>query len=374
MVYKLTGSAWLVSTIFIVNAIPNLVFGLISGVASNYFKKKQIVLICDIGRGLIAAVTAVLLFSGHLNLWYLYVFTFLNSTFESFRGPASTIFYIHVVPEQKMTYARALDSTMGKIVELLGLGAAGILIAWVDVSGVILIDAITFLLCGLIIQSISIKNEVLKKEKLTVNQCFTDLREGFEYLKSNKLIYYISIVASVFNFLFVPLSALSAVYIRDVLKGGSYVLSIFGIGFITGILVGSIFVPKLKEVFSGKSLFVGSSVVAAIGYISLSFIHQIGVPEIRFMAFGAIIFMIGLTMPVINIPISVAIMTRVEKEYIGRVVAIFNTIGLLCLPLGGLVAGTLTTIITIPQLFLGCGITLLVLALMQNMSKELKEL
>lgn len=259
MVYKLTGSALLITTLFAVNAVPNLIFGMISGVVSNYFKKKNIILICDLGRGAVALVTAILFISGNLQVWYLYIFTFLNSTFESFRSPAAGVLYSHTISKKKVSFAKSLDGTLSKTVEIVGFGAAGILIAVVGIGGVIIIDAVTFFLCALIILTIKITDEYIKKEKLSAKGYVDDLREGFAYMKDEKLVMHVAVFATIFNLFVVPINSLQAIYIGDVLMGDSYVLSIFSISILAGVLLGGVCVPYLKNKVSWSIYFCNGS-------------------------------------------------------------------------------------------------------------------
>lgn len=374
MVYKLTGSALLVTSIFAVNAVPNIIFCMISGVVSNYFKKKNVLLVCDFGRGAVAFITAILFMTGNLSVWMLYIFTFINSTFESFRGPASTVLYSYVVPIDKITYANSLDSTLTKTVELVGFGIAGILIAVIGIGGVILVDAFTFFICGSIIGTIKIANEIIKKEKLTINQYFIDLKEGFSYLKTNHFMLHITLFANVFNMFFIPVYSLQSIYVGEVLHGETYVLSIFGTSMVLGTLFGGILAPKIKEKISGKTLFIISGVLLSLAYVGLSVIHYIPEPMVKFSTLAALVFVLGVSLPLMNMLVTVAVMTKTDKEYLSRVAAIMNTLGLLGTPVGALIAGSISSFISIPRLYMICGVVVLCLSLLQIGSKNLREL
>lgn len=374
MVYKLTGSSVLITTLYAVNAIPNLIFGMISGVASNYFKKKNIVLMCDFGRGLVVLLTATLYITGHLQVWHLYIFTFFNSTFESFRQPAAIVLYSYTVPKEKVAYAKSLDGTLSKTVELVGFGVAGILIALLGVGGVIVIDAITFILCGLIIGTVVIHNEFVKKEALTVKGYFVDLKEGFRYMIQNKLILQIALFATVFNLFVVPINSLQAIYIGDVLHGGAYVMSLFNVSILVGVLLGGILVPMLKNRVSGKAMFIASGVFIALSYLGLSVIHLIDGDVIKFALLSVLTFIMGASIPLINMQVGIAMMTKVDKEFLSRVGANLNTFGMCATPLGALLAGAAISFISISQLFGICSILLLVLSLSQIRNKTLKSL
>ena len=50
LIYEITGSTLQVATLFAVNGLPNLIFGMISGVVTQHKSEKVILSICDFGR------------------------------------------------------------------------------------------------------------------------------------------------------------------------------------------------------------------------------------------------------------------------------------------------------------------------------------
>ncbi len=51
MVYQLTGSAAWLSVILGVNMVPTVLFQPLGGALTEYFRKKRVIVICDIARG-----------------------------------------------------------------------------------------------------------------------------------------------------------------------------------------------------------------------------------------------------------------------------------------------------------------------------------
>jgi len=109
MIYELTGSKALLAILFGINAIPNIIFQPIAGVFVDYFKKKRIIAFCDLGRGLLVLLTAFLFMTGNLRPWHLIVITFCNSTFESFRGPASMAMFPYILGKEKYSLGTAFS-------------------------------------------------------------------------------------------------------------------------------------------------------------------------------------------------------------------------------------------------------------------------
>ena len=220
LVYHITGSTLLVATLYGINGIPNLVFGMISGVACKYITDKKIMAICDFGRFACVFLVASLFLTGNLAVWHLYVITFLNSSFESFRGPASISIVPKIIPMEKMEYGMALSSSGCKLSELIGLAIAPLIIGTMGLGWAVVIDAVTFFICGLLILGFRIKDSTVSAKNITIRDTFNDLKEGFLFVKSDMLILYIVIFAAVLNAFVVPLNSLQAPYAEEVLGVG----------------------------------------------------------------------------------------------------------------------------------------------------------
>ena len=82
---------------------------------NSFFATNKNVNICDFGRGACVTLVAVLFITGNLAIWHLYVITFLNSSFESFRGPATTSIIPKILPQEKMEYGMAFMSSGTKV-------------------------------------------------------------------------------------------------------------------------------------------------------------------------------------------------------------------------------------------------------------------
>ena len=110
----------------------------------KYITDKKIMAICDFGRGACVTLVAVLFITGNLAIWHLYVITYLNSSFESFRGPATTSIIPKILPQEKMEYGMAFMTSGTKVSEMIGLASAAFLIGILGLGGAIIVDAVTF--------------------------------------------------------------------------------------------------------------------------------------------------------------------------------------------------------------------------------------
>ncbi len=163
MVYQLTGSKLLLATIYFFNVLPNILFSSFMGTIADFFSKKKMIIIGDVLRSIIVLLTAYLYYMKLLETWHLFIFTFLTSSIESFVSPCKYATIPKLIPkEHYMTVNSTLESVT-KFVELVGLALAGAIIGGMGVTGAMIINAVTFILSGLIITTVRFPKEKTSK-------------------------------------------------------------------------------------------------------------------------------------------------------------------------------------------------------------------
>ncbi|MEZ4626725.1 MAG: MFS transporter, partial [Eubacteriales bacterium] len=223
LMYEITGSAALMALILGLNFIPTILLQPITGAIVEKLSKKRVMIIFDIGRGLVVAATAAFYVAGLLTPALLTAMMLLISTLEAFRSPAGTAIVPKLLAPELYKVGSALNQTASRIAELVGLALAGGVVALLGSQAALLIDAATFFLSALIIGLIRV-TEDFSNEILTVRSTIKSFLEGFSLVKSSRVLVALLLIGALINFMFVPLSAYSVPFISDYLKGGPEVL------------------------------------------------------------------------------------------------------------------------------------------------------
>lgn len=372
MVYEITGSTALMALLFGVNAIPTIVFQPIAGVFVDYKKKKNIIVICQLGRAIVVTITGLMFIFGFIRSYHLFIFTFINSTFEAFATPAGAAAYPLIIEKEKFAYATALQATLSRIVELVGLGVAAGIIALIGIGGGIIVNAASFYICAMFMAIIKYKEEILKKQELNIKVYFGDLKEGFVYLKGNGLIISLCIFGALINILIIPLNTLGVAYVNEALLKGPEVVGMISFSMTGGMLIGGAIYPKVAEKIKGKKLFITAGTILGVSYLLLFLVPLIHLSVFLHSSLILITFFVGVSASILVMIVNVTFMQKTSQEYLGRVAGIFNSMVMVSVPVGSLIVAGLCVFLSTTQLFLVFGIGMVVLFVLQKYNKSIE--
>lgn len=373
LVYEITGSTALVATICGVNMIPNLTFGIISGALCKYINEKTIMWICDFGRGICVVLVALLYMSNSLAVWHLFVIMFMISTFEAFRSPAQTSIFPKILSEENRENGLALQQSIVGAANLVGLGFGPLCIGLFSLGGAVIIDALTFFICGAIILTLQRIEKTANDEKLNIRGYAKDLKEGFRYTRKDKLLLNICIFACFVNAMVVPITVFEAPYIKDYLHMGSEGIAILGVCSVLGMIVVSPFIPKLKEHLCYRNMFIFGGVFVGIIYILYAGLPIVITPY-NYLFLGLCSLIMGVFLALINFPIQIAMYGRVEQSFLARFSSLSSALSMAAQPLAAFAFAALSGLIEIDTIYLFCGIFVVIMFALQIMNKVLWQL
>lgn len=346
LVYAITGSAAWSAIVAAVNQLPSVFLQPFAGALVEGMKKKRLMVITDVIRGSLTAGIALLYMTDSLSPWLLLGFTLINSSVEAFRLPAGMAVTPLALEEKYYEYGTSLHSALSSAVELIGLGAAGIIIGLFGIGAAIAIDGISFFGSACILSLLRIEEgNSLPKGSGQARAYFETLRGGLLYLKGQPVIRNFCLLAAFINLAFTPLNSLQMPLIQDVLGQGSGLLSAFSIVFTLGMGAGAFAFP-----FLGTRLHVRTQVVS-FGLLTGASIYCIALPGELGLPVAAIYgmtianaFLIGFSTGFLSATLRVQFMKAVRQEYLARVSAIFNAGASAATPIGAFLVSGLTAV------------------------------
>ena len=182
-VYELTGSAFKMAIIGLLQTIPPLVFGPLIGVFLDRMKKKPVMIWVDLLRTGLVILIPLLYGLEALTLERLYVLVFATSIVSTVFGPALASAVPLLVPRAQLTAANALIQGTTNIGLLIGPAVCGVGIAMIGAPNVLYVDAATFLVSALCLMPIRL-HETLHARAQTADRAtiLQDLLVGFRFV------------------------------------------------------------------------------------------------------------------------------------------------------------------------------------------------
>lgn len=144
-VYQRTGSATQFALITLCATLPGILASPLAGVLVDRWDRRLVMLLSDCVAGLCTLVVALLLFSGRLEIWHIYLTTGVSAAFASLHWPAYAAAVTMLVPPGQLGRASGMMQFGQAAARVISPMVAGALVGLVNIEGVLLIDFITFL-------------------------------------------------------------------------------------------------------------------------------------------------------------------------------------------------------------------------------------
>lgn len=336
VVYNLTNSPLMLGLVNFASLLPVVPISLLAGVLSDRFSRKKLIIISEAVLMLQALIMALLLWMNVIQVWHVIVLSLILGAASALEQPARLAFVVDVVGREDLSNAVALNSSATNAARIIGPAIAGVIIASIGEAMCFFINGVSYLAVILALIVIRIPWEPKKTGALKVRG---SLKEGFLYLKDNKVVQGLLLIVSLASFLTIPYIALMPVFARDILQVGSeglgYLLTAVGIGAILGALL----VARQQSGQRGKWLMIANFLgpIFLLGfsfsgnfYLSLILVVIVG-------AFNAVRLTLGNSLTQLN----------TAEAYHGRMMSIFNLLFNGMSRVGALVIGGFAEIISV---------------------------
>ena len=147
-VLELTGSKADLGYVLAARALPQVLFLLVGGIWADRLPRHRVMVGSNIASGISQGAIAVLLFSGHAQVWHLMALAAINGLSSAFFLPAAVGIVPQTVPRRMLQSANSLLS-LGSNASFIGGAALGGLIVAATSPGVgIAVDAASFFLAA----------------------------------------------------------------------------------------------------------------------------------------------------------------------------------------------------------------------------------
>jgi len=304
---------------------PQILLLPLTGYAADHLDRRKLLFCTQAAMGLFALGLGLLVVTGLVQLWHVYVFAFLLGCAAAFDAPARQTFVTQLVEPALLANAVGLNSTSFNAARMVGPAIAGIVIAAVGSGYVFLINAASFVAVLVALAMLRIDRPVsgrtIARGKLT---------DGFRYVLGRsdlKLILSMLFLIGTFGLNFPIFISTMAVSVFHVGAGQFGLLtSMMAAGSVTGALLAAARTrPGIPLLAGAAAMFGVTCAVAAFAPF--------------YLAFGLILFTVGVSAQTFTTSTNSLTQLSTDPAMRGRVIAILMALALGGTPIGAPIVG-----------------------------------
>jgi DHA3 family macrolide efflux protein-like MFS transporter len=317
--------------------------------------------LADTSVALATVVLAYLFWIEAAQIWHVFAILFVRSLTGSFHWPAMMASTSLMVPKEHLTRIQGLNQALNGGLSIVSAPLGAFLLAVMPLQGVLAIDVVTavFAITPLIFIHVPQPERQPNSDgdEASLTSFWTEMKEGFNYLRSWRGLLVLSGLAMIVKILLNPAFSLIPLLVTDHFGGGAMQLgileSVAGVGIVVGGLALGAWGGFKKRIITIHVGLIGLGiglVVMGAAPASLFIVGLVGA------------FLVGATISLIDGPIMAILQATIEPELQGRVMMLFGSLISSTVPLGLLIAGPVADLIGIRVWFIATGVLTMVMA------------
>ncbi|MEG0553365.1 MAG: MFS transporter [Carnobacterium sp.] len=360
---KWNASPLAVSGVMLVFVGPMVLFGPISGVLSDRFDRRLIMLISDL-----FCVVLVLGVAFSTQLWHVYVLIFLKSSFVALFIPAKNGKLKEIVEDEQMQAAMGISGMIDNGAKIIGPVLSGMIVATVGIQWAFYIDALTFALSALFLLGVPKDNRKVKvkeneqQKRTFISNLVVDMKEGFTFLKTIPVILISLLITTLLLLVLQIADTQFMVLLRDIFKDpvtvAGYSMAASGGGMF---LASAIFTKK--HIRSTLSCMFFGALGLGVSLVALALMSQLS-PTVLSIVYPILFFLAGFSFGSAIIPLNIIVQKSTPVDKTGRVFGIINSMTTLGTLIGMVSGGLLSELIGVEMTFIVSGAALIVVSLL----------
>ena len=244
LVYRLTGSAFLLGLVSFAGQIPILFLGPFAGVWVDRLNRHRVLLVTQTLSMLQSFALAALALAKIITVNEVILLNLFQGAVNAFDMPARQAFVIEMVEDtEDLGNAIALNSSLVNAARLIGPSVAGLVIALVGEGYCFLIDGISYLavIASLLAMIVTVRQHAH-------GSVLSELREGWSYIRGFRPIWWILLLLALISLVGMPYTTLMPIFAGRILHGGAHTLGFLMAAAGVGALIGAVKLAARRSV------------------------------------------------------------------------------------------------------------------------------
>jgi DHA3 family macrolide efflux protein-like MFS transporter len=326
--------------------LPQAIVSVFGGVWADRHNRKLIIIAADGTIALTTLVLAGLLLRGMDDLWLIYVALAIRSVGAGVQQPAVGALLPQIVPTEKLMRVNGISTSIQSGSALLAPALAAWLYASFALGSVLLVDVVTAVIGIGLLTLIPVPRLLRTGEPVGY---LDDLRGGLRYVRGHPVVRRVLLFFALIFFLVVPPSYLTPLMVVRSFGAEVWKLTALEIAFSVGMILGGAVLAWWGGVTDRIAMLAGASIAFGLLTVGLGLSSTLWV----FLAF---MFLCGICLPFFWTTSQTLLQETVEPEMQGRVFGLLGIVMSLAMPVGMLVFGPLSDVVSVETLLVVAGL------------------
>jgi MFS family permease len=337
LIYRLTGSPFLLGLVEFASRAPILAIGLVGGLLADRWPRRRVMIATQTLSLLQAGAMAALTLSGHITVGWILALATLLGIINALDIPVRQAFMTDLVPRAAIPSAIGLNSSAFNTARIVGPSLAGFLVVTAGEGLCFLLNALSFL----ILLACLLAMRIEQTARPAPMDAFAFLAEGLRYAWQTPHVRALLALITVLSVAGMPYATLLPVFAGDILQAGPHGLGVLMAATGVGALAGA-----LRLARRGTVRGLGTAIAAAVTLfgcgllaIAASTTLWISIPALVAIGFGMVTGLAGT---------NTLLQSLAPDPLRGRVMSLYAMVSLGLATFGSLLAGVGATYIGTP--------------------------
>jgi len=353
LIYRLTNSPFMLGLVGFTSQAPSLLVTPFAGIIADRTNRHRLLITTQTLAMVQAALLAVLVLSGHTQLWQLVALSAVLGIITAFDMPTRQTFMFDMLDDkEQLASAIGISSAINTATRLVGPFLAGLFVAWAGEGVCFLANAISYV--AVIVALLFVKSNQRRKTP-SQESALSQLKEGFAYAMGFTPIRDLIMLLALLGLFAMPFAILMPAFAKDVFHGNASTLGFLSGSSGAGSVVGALFLASRKGTRALSRWITIGCVVFGLGLIAFgsSSLLPLSLVVVAIIGFAAMLVMAG--------SITV-IQTIVDEDKRGRVMSLVVMAFMGLSPFGCMAAGALANVIGVGKTVVATGIFTVIVA------------
>jgi MFS family permease len=337
LVYRLTGSAWMLGMVSFMGQIPTFLLAPFAGVWVDRLNKRKVLVWTQALAAVQSLALAALTLTHRISIADILALSVLQGLINAFDMPGRQSFIVEMVEDKRdLGNAIALNSSIVNLARLIGPSLAGMVIALYGEGWCFLVDGISYF--AVIASLLAMKLRPLRVPPRE-DTIFQQLQEGWQYVSGFLPIRNLLLLFAIISLMGMPYTVLMPVFASEVLHGGPHTLGFLMAAAGVGALAAAVLLAVRKSVKGLLRMVPLSAALFGAGLITFGLSHVLWLSL-------ALMLVVGFGMMQGMAASNTIIQTLAPADKRGRVMSYYTMAFVGMAPFGSLLAGGLAHVIT----------------------------